>query len=63
MSSTTHTRTTHTRTPDIDQLMRWEDGAMDEAEELDFFKALVASGLVYQLQGMYGRRAHALGLI
>lgn len=49
--------------PDIDQIMRWEDGQMDEDEELEFFQGLVKSGAIYQLQGMYGRRAHALGLI
>ena len=49
--------------PDIDQIIRWENGNMDEDEELTFFEGLVRSGVVYQLQGMYGRRAHALGLI
>jgi hypothetical protein len=47
----------------VDGIMRWEAGEMPPIEELDFFKHLVATGLVFQLQGMYGRRAHTLGLI
>ena len=52
------------RKPDtVDKIMAWEDGQMDAEEELEFFQELVKTGLVYQLQGCYGRRAHALGLI
>ena len=47
----------------VADIMAWEDGQMDPDEELAFFEELVKSGLVYQLQGMYGRRAHDLGLI
>jgi hypothetical protein len=47
----------------VSLIMAWEDGAMSHDEELEFFQSIVKTGLVYQLQGMYGRRAHALGLI
>lgn len=52
------------RAPDfLDRILAWEGGEMDSEEELAFFKELVSSGMIHQLQGMYGRRAHALGLI
>lgn len=44
----------------LDQIMRWEDGAMDHAEEITFFQALVDSGEAWSLQGMYGRQAMRL---
>jgi hypothetical protein len=47
----------------VDCIMRWEDGSMDEAEELTFFNYLVNTKMIASLQGMYGRRARALGLI
>jgi hypothetical protein len=45
------------------QIMAYEAGEFDQEEELDLFEHLVKIGLIYQLQGSYGRRAHALGLI
>lgn len=46
--------------PDIDKIMRYEDGQMDEEEMIEFFQELIDSGLAWQLQGSYGRTAAAL---
>lgn len=44
--------------PDIiTQLMAWENGELDEAQEAALFQSLIDSGLAWSLQGMYGRRA------
>lgn len=43
--------------PDIDDIMKWEDGSMSPEEEGTFFQGLIDSGLAWKLQGMYGRRA------
>ena len=48
---------------EIDNIIRWENGDLDEVEEFAFFERLVASGDIYHLQGSYGRRARDLGLI
>lgn len=47
----------------VDGIMRWEEGEMGPAEELDFFRHLRDTGLLFRLQGVYGHRAHALGMI
>jgi hypothetical protein len=44
----------------INQIMSWESGEMNETDEDTFFQDLVNSGLVWQLQGAYGRNAVAL---
>lgn len=44
-------------TPDINLIMAYEDGQLDEEEIIDLFQALVDSGLAWQLQGHYGRTA------
>jgi len=46
--------------PDVDQIIRWENGDMEEDEEIKFFQGLVDTGLAWTLQGMYGRRAAQL---
>jgi len=46
--------------PDIDKIMRYEQGEMNTAEVLDLFAGLIASGLAWQLQGSYGRTAASL---
>jgi hypothetical protein len=46
--------------PDIDDILAWENGEMDEEQEERFFQSLVDSGLAWSLQGMYGRRAMEL---
>lgn len=44
----------------LDQLTRYEMGELDEDDTLELFQQLVTSGLAWQLQGHYGRTAHAL---
>lgn len=44
----------------LDQMIAWENGELDEADEADLFQALVESGQAWTLQGMYGRRAATL---
>jgi hypothetical protein len=44
----------------VSKIMAWEDGEMDRDQEIEFFQELVDSGLAWQLQGMYGRRAQQL---
>lgn len=46
--------------PGIDLLIRWENGELDEDETNALFQELLDSGLVWQLQGCYGRAAVAL---
>ncbi len=41
-------------------MMDWEDGNLDDEQEVSLFQSLVNSGLAWQLQGMYGRRAQQL---
>lgn len=44
----------------LDCIMRWEEGTMEHAEEVEFFQHLIDTRLVFQLQGMYGRHAQRL---
>jgi len=45
----------------IDQLIAYEQGDLqDEAELIAFFQGLIDSGVVWKLQGHYGRTAVAL---
>jgi hypothetical protein len=44
----------------VEKIVRYEHGDMPPAEEVDFFKELVETGMVWQLQGHYGRKAHTL---
>ncbi len=45
----------------IDSLIKYENGEMETIEELtSFFQELIDSGVVWQLQGHYGRTAIAL---
>jgi hypothetical protein len=46
--------------PDIDQIIAYENGELDEDEWLELFAGLIRSGLVWSLQGSYGRTAAAL---
>jgi len=41
-------------------IMAWEDGELDDESTIELFQHLIDSGLVWQLQGSYGRTAHNL---
>jgi hypothetical protein len=45
---------------DLDDMIAWENGMLDDAETVDLFQRLTDSGLAWQLQGAYGRQADAL---
>ena len=43
-----------------ENIIRYESGEMSEAEETTFFQHLINTGLCWQLQGAYGRKAMQL---
>jgi hypothetical protein len=45
---------------DINDVIDWEGGDMSSKREKNFFQKMVNDGSVWQLQGMYGRRAKQL---
>jgi hypothetical protein len=44
----------------LEKIVKYESGLMEEKEFLMFFQCLINSGLVWQLQGHYGRVASNL---
>ncbi len=54
-------KATHADT--VDKIMAYEAGEMTEDQEIAFLTELRDSGLLFQLQGAYGRAAHRYGLI
>ena len=46
--------------PNITDISDFEAGEMDEETMADFFQGMIDSGVVWQLQGHYGRTAKAL---
>lgn len=44
----------------LDDILDWEKGLMTEEQETELFQHLVDTGMVWSLQGMYGRRAQQL---
>jgi len=44
----------------IDSIIAYESGELDDLETIELFQKLIDSGLAWQLQGHYGRTAHAL---
>ena len=42
---------------DINDLIAFEEGSLDETRAIDMFQKLTDSGQVWQLQGFYGRTA------
>ena len=44
----------------FEAMMKWEDGELTEEETVTLFQALIDDGIVWGLQGMYGRRAERL---
>ena len=45
---------------DIDLLIKFENGELEDDAIIEMFAQLIASGKVWHLQGAYGRAAHAL---
>lgn len=46
--------------PDVDKIIAFEQGELDNDGVLELFAGLIASGLAWQLQGSYGRTARDL---
>lgn len=44
----------------LDRMILWEQGELAEDETIQLFQELTDSGVVWQLQGNYGRTAMAL---
>jgi hypothetical protein len=44
----------------LDAMMAWGNGELNDEEVVELFQNLLNSGLVYQLQGCYGRFAQQL---
>ena len=46
--------------PNITDIIDFESGEMDSEDVAEFFQGMINSGVVWQLQGHYGRTAVAL---
>lgn len=46
--------------PNIDTLIAFENGELDEDQVVDFIQDGINKGWVWQLQGFYGRTARSL---
>lgn len=44
----------------LGKIVLYENGELTHAEEVELFQHLIDTGLAWQLQGAYGRRAQAL---
>ena len=44
----------------VDKIMAFESGELDDEAIIELFQELIDSGLVWQLQGSYGRMARSL---
>ena len=44
----------------VDKIIAFESGELDEEGVIELFQELIDSGLVWKLQGSYGRTAKAL---
>lgn len=43
----------------VDSIMQYESGEMDQEEMIAFFQRIINNGMVWHLQGSYGRTAAA----
>jgi hypothetical protein len=46
--------------PNVDDIIRYESGEMTPDEVVTFFQGMIDSGVVWELQGSYGRTASYL---
>lgn len=46
--------------PNLDKMIAFEEGELDQEETVALFQDLVNTGLAWRLQGFYGRTAAAL---
>ncbi len=46
--------------PSITDIIDFENGEMDQEQMAEFFQGMIISGVVWKLQGFYGRTAVAL---
>jgi hypothetical protein len=46
--------------PDVNDIIAYENGDMDEDQIINFFQELIDSGMAWTLQGHYGRMAMSL---
>ncbi len=46
--------------PNINDITDFENGEMNEEQVAEFFQGMINSGVVWQLQGFYGRTAVTL---
>lgn len=46
--------------PVLNKIIAYENGELEEIEVIDLFQELIDSGLVWSLQGSYGRTAQSL---
>lgn len=46
--------------PNVSDVIDFENGEMDHEDVAEFFQGMINSGVVWQLQGFYGRTAVAL---
>jgi hypothetical protein len=44
----------------VNEIVRWENGEMNEEQQVAFFQKMIDSGLCWKLQGQYGRTAQEL---
>lgn len=44
----------------VSKIIAWENGELEPDEEIELFQNLIDTGLVWQLQGCYGRTAQDL---
>ena len=44
----------------LDTIIAYEEGRLDSDETIEMFQGLINNGVAWQLQGHYGRTAHAL---